>query len=59
MAIKQEECLKIGGHCWKSLNAMMTDINDKTVFPVRFKRMCDHCGRIEFKTMEEMNHEED
>lgn len=56
--MNESECLKIGGHCWDNKNAIMTDSLGNAVVPVRFKRVCKHCDKTEFKTMDEMLKEE-
>jgi len=53
--MEEKDCNKLlGGHCWISINAIMTDNSGNLIHPPKFKRMCKHCKKTEYKTMEEM-----
>jgi hypothetical protein len=52
--IKEEECIKLlGNHCWRMANTVIPNS-----IPTKFGRICRHCGKTEYKTMEEMNRED-
>lgn len=53
----ESDCIKLlGGHCWKMGNAILDD--KAHPIPPKFARICRHCGKKEYKTMDEMNKED-
>lgn len=39
--LTEEECLKIGGHCFEMSNVVLA------TNPPMYQRQCKHCGRVE------------
>ena len=40
-SMSEEECLKIGGHCWEEDNIVVA------TNPPRYHRRCKHCGKVQ------------
>ena len=55
-SLSEVECLRLlGKHCWTMLNSVLDD--KLHPIPPKFGRICRHCGKVEYKTMDEMNKE--